>query len=211
MRPLPNSDLTYDAGQLAEISAGRTLLINAPVSGTPQSSVEWSLSNGNTLRPGESSGRFSVTENGALRIVRVRSTDSGAYQLRAANVIGEATRTTTVAVYGAPVITQSLRDSIAVAGVPVAVDDSGVAVVGAGLTLSMEGGAGGTPQPVGRFLKDGQVVTTGGRYIVETTPSGTLRLTVQNVEVGDSGAYAFIAESPGGAETTEISLTVERK
>eukprot|EP00118_Oscarella_pearsei_P020119 m.216804 g.216804 ORF g.216804 m.216804 type:complete len:5038 (+) comp39875_c0_seq3:78-15191(+) len=208
-RPLPSQDLTYDPGQQAEISSGQTLFITAPVVGTPLPNIEWSLPNGQTLSAGETSGRYSVLESGMMRIENAQQSDSGDYVLKASNRMGATTSTTPVVVYGTPSITRQIRDTISIGRNPVAVDESGAASIAPESTLVMEGGAGGVPQPAGRFLKDGELIVSGGRTTVETTPAGNLRLTIVNTEPGDSGTYSFVAESPGGTATSEVSLTVE--
>ena len=88
MATVPDTDMTFFPGQWAQIIRGRTVTFVVGVSGNPTPYVYWLLPSGRRLNVGQTYGRFSVAENGDLRISNVNPRDSGRYQVFASNFAG---------------------------------------------------------------------------------------------------------------------------
>ena len=206
-RPLPDGDVTRTAGQTSEVTVYRTAFIDLPFSGRPLGDVKWILTDGRTLIPGQTDGRFTVFENGTLRIRNVQPEDAGSYRVSVSNVVGESSRNTEVVTYRPARITTEAFETVVVDDVPTSASPSKPVIVRRGGTISFEGRASGTPQPIIRFLKDGIAIEPSDRIVVDTTPTGG-RITVRNASPDDNGRYTFVAENPSGVVVSSIDVEV---
>lgn len=112
-----------------------------------------------------------------------------------------------------PSITREVEDNVSTRDASgretrVKTSSEGVVKIQRGTTLVVEGSASGRPPPSVRFLKDGAVVSAGGRYSLGRTPDGGLRLTVSDVAPGDSGEYTFVAQNAGGVTSSSQQIAV---
>ena len=97
--PIPNEDFSIDVNQDVFILAGRRLLVNAELTAaTPPASISWSLPDGSSLSPGQTSGRYRALANGSLEVTNIELGDEGVYTVTATNRAGSVTGSTTVTV-----------------------------------------------------------------------------------------------------------------
>lgn len=98
--PPPDTDLDFSVRQDVRIIWGRTLTIDCiEIQAVPDATMQWTLQNGVSLQPGQSFGRYRVTENATLIISNVTLGDQGLYSCSATNVAGRSIAYSTVTVY----------------------------------------------------------------------------------------------------------------
>ena len=88
---------------------------------------------------------------------------------------------------------------------------SGSFFVRPGTSIALEGAASGRPLPTLRFLKDGEVILTEGRFSVGTTRDGGLRLEIDDVTTGENGTYTLVAENEAGSAGSSVTIIVDGK
>ena len=73
------------AGQPVDINVGRTFTIEADSGavGRPRARLRWQLPSGRYMRRGETFDRFSVSNDGTLRVRNVLPSDAGRYTVSA--------------------------------------------------------------------------------------------------------------------------------
>lgn len=101
--PPPNTNLDYSVRQDVYIIKDGSVTIDCvEIRAVPEATMEWRLRNGVVLRPGDSYGRFQVTENATLVITGVTLQDEGLYLCTATNIAGNSRAYSQVTVYGKP-------------------------------------------------------------------------------------------------------------
>lgn len=86
---------------------------------------------------------------------------------------------------------------------------SGAFIVRPGASIALEGAASGVPSPVLRFLKDGEVISSDGRFSLEPASDGGLRLVINLITTSENGTYTFVAENEAGSAGSSVSITVQ--
>jgi hemicentin len=214
-RPLSDSDQSYDSGQAAEVVAGRSVSVSVPAMGSPRPRISWLLPSGRRLSSGESYERFSVDEAGRLQIRKAESGDSGDYTTIASNTAGKSTRVSRVTVFGSPRIVRDVEDNVFITGLLEGdrrlrpSQSSGNFIVRPGTSIALEGSASGQPIPVLRFLKDGEFISTEGRFSVEPAGNGGIRLAIEDVTTVENGTYTLVAENEAGFAGSSVTIIVD--
>eukprot|EP00118_Oscarella_pearsei_P021550 m.242631 g.242631 ORF g.242631 m.242631 type:complete len:890 (+) comp40221_c2_seq3:3111-5780(+) len=191
----------YDLKQSAIGVKGRFLFIDAVLAkGTPPVKIFWTLPNGNSIIAGRSVGRFTVFDNGTLRIDDVTTDDRGEYRIVAMNEFGKDTFDSIVNVYVFPNIT-SLRVFRNYSPLPV---NKPSAMVRPGDTTAIQCQFDGMPVPTYKWLRDGVLVTYGKRVKVDSAGC----LIIEKSQTADSGVYECVVENVLGVVKQSVALEV---
>ncbi|XP_036059804.1 myosin light chain kinase, smooth muscle isoform X2 [Onychomys torridus] len=78
-----------------------------------------------------------------------------------------------------------------------------------GATAKFEGRVRGYPEPQVTWHRNGQTITTGGRFLLDYGVRGTFSLVIHTVREEDSGKYTCEASNGSGARQLTVELTVE--
>ncbi|CAM9592142.1 unnamed protein product [Lampetra fluviatilis] len=164
-------------------------LLECVVSGTPAPRVTW-RKDGAVLSPGNS--RYVFLEDGSLRVLASKVSDTGRYLCLATSPAGSERRRVDLQVH--------LRPSIAAGPTNVTV------VVNVQTTLACE--ASGIPKPEVTWLKNGRPLNTdSNQNMYRVLSSGSLVIISPSVE--DTGRYRCSAQNEAGADEREMDLTVQ--
>ena len=79
-----------------------------------------------------------------------------------------------------------------------------------GSSFSVSCSARGVPKPNLRFVRGDDLISSGGRYSIESNGERST-LTVDMVEDDDRGSYSCIAENSGGATSSTVEIETIRK
>lgn len=99
-KPVPDSDVTYLAGQTVYASKGKRFTVDVSYSGSPRPGIVWRLPSGRRLRTGERYGRYRVLNSGSLQVDDAQPRDSGSYRAIAVSRAGQDVIDTPVRVLG---------------------------------------------------------------------------------------------------------------
>lgn len=84
--------------------------------------------------------------------------------------------------------------------------------VNEGETLELKAKILGSPRPTVAWFKDGEPLPIDDERIKSVVlPDGTVKLTVENVKPGDSGAYKLVVKNPNGENACLCAVAVTRK
>ncbi|XP_072581337.1 myosin light chain kinase, smooth muscle isoform X9 [Vulpes vulpes] len=78
-----------------------------------------------------------------------------------------------------------------------------------GATAKFEGRVRGYPEPQVTWHRNGQPITSGGRFLLDCGIRGTFSLVIHAVREEDQGKYTCEATNDGGARQVTVELTVE--
>nr|XP_014332954.1 PREDICTED: myosin light chain kinase, smooth muscle isoform X5 [Bos mutus] len=78
-----------------------------------------------------------------------------------------------------------------------------------GATAKFEGRVRGYPEPQVTWHRNGQPITSGGRFLLDCGPRGTFSLSIRAVREEDKGKYTCEATNGSGARQVTVELTVE--
>uniref|UniRef100_A0A0N5BC31 Roundabout homolog 2 n=1 Tax=Strongyloides papillosus TaxID=174720 RepID=A0A0N5BC31_STREA len=166
------------------VIGSRAIMECSPPKGFPEPEIYWKKEN-KEIKPQEDS-RITVHPHGNLIIENVQKSDAGNYQCVALNAAGtRESNQAKLSVHAKPSFIVPPRDRTAEIGSSVFFDCQ----------------ASGDPMPSITFKKSGEAMPVGRAYIHPNNKG----LTIQNVQLNDTGEYICIAEnSAGRIETTAI-------
>ncbi|XP_078736296.1 uncharacterized protein LOC144950109, partial [Lampetra fluviatilis] len=184
------------------VEPGRRLaLLNCSAEGSPRPRVAWTLPGGARLAPGQSAGRFSAGEDGALRLSEPGAGDAGRYRCTASNVAGAAERSLRLEFGTRPWIS------------PSASRPGGLVRVVGGESTTLDCAASGDPPPAVSWTLPGGALLEGaaaaavrhaGRFSL--LPNGSL--VVSGATVHDRGNYMCRARSRLGEDSRLVPVVV---
>lgn len=84
--------------------------------------------------------------------------------------------------------------------------------VSEGETLELKAKIQGSPRPTVAWFKDGEPISPDDKRIKTTfLPDGNVKLTIENVMPGDSGAYKLVVKNANGENACLCAVAVTRK
>nr|KAG5705527.1 hypothetical protein BaRGS_009180 [Batillaria attramentaria] len=180
------------------VGRGRTATLQCVVTGNPPPTVFWSKGQEQHLMfPNHESGRYSVSEDGTLRIRDIQYDDEGQYVCQGLNVLGSEKATANIQVRGEdrrppPTIIMGPQNQT--------LELKEVAM------LPCQ--AKGDPPPVIRWYKDGRpLIGTDPRITILN--SGTLQ--ISDVRTSDTAVYTCKAISETGETSWKAMLTIAKQ
>ncbi|PAA90233.1 hypothetical protein BOX15_Mlig000533g1 [Macrostomum lignano] len=167
------------------VSHGSDRQLQCSASGEPQPAILW-YRNSVLL---SNSSRYTVQPNGLLTIKAMEPADAGIFQCFAVNSVDEKYASWWIRVESSvPKISTPMTNVT-----KLELEDVSFACV-----------ATGAPTPTIQWLKDGTHLTSGGRFLVQST--GSLLITA--VQVSDTGRYTCLASNTPGSDQTSGYLNV---
>ncbi|CAL1527760.1 unnamed protein product [Lymnaea stagnalis] len=180
------------------VGRGRTAILQCVVTGNPPPTVFWAKGKDQSLLfPNQDSGRFSVSDDGTLRITSVEYRDEGSYLCQALNTLASSKTSALLTV-----VDQDNRPPPIILAGPqnLTLEPKEVAM------LNCE--AEGQPPPTIRWYKDGKPLMHMDPRITLLT-SGTLQ--ISDVKLTDTGIYLCKAISDTGETDWTASVTVSKQ
>lgn len=175
---------------------GKSVLFHCIADGSPPPSVYWQkqVQTGEQMFPRHSysSGKFSVSDGGILRIDNVQLDDEGDYICHALNNAGQANASARLRVRDL----DDLKPPVIIEG-----PSNVTAQMSSSVVLHCR--ASGSPLPVVRWQKNGRPLAASARFTIN---QGSLRIV--DVYVTDSGMYTCFVSSESGEATASAQLTV---
>uniref|UniRef100_A0A3B4GE55 Roundabout guidance receptor 3 n=1 Tax=Pundamilia nyererei TaxID=303518 RepID=A0A3B4GE55_9CICH len=174
------------------VLADDTVDFSCEVHGDPTPTVRWRREEGELPR-----GRFEIRSENSLRLTQVRAEDEGTYTCVSENSVGKAEASAALQVHVPPQIVVRPRDQITTPG----------------RTVTFLCGTKGNPPPAVFWQKEGSQIllfpvqepSQSGRFTVSLSGE----LTINDVQVEDSGYYICQAISVAGSILTKALLEVE--
>ncbi|XP_049292507.1 peroxidasin isoform X2 [Anopheles funestus] len=167
-----------------ELLEGDPIVLDCVVTGAPTPSILWKFNNENIQN-----GRIKLFGNGSLILPTSTLDDGGIYTCCAGNALGNISVNVTVLVNAPPRIVLGPENQN----------------VKIGSTLTLECEADGNPLPHIWWKKDGLPVNeTSQVYFTDDA----IELTIDHVEVSDSGTYICVAENELGIAEVEAEVVV---
>lgn len=178
------------------VAVGRTISLHCTAVGNPEPTIYWETkSQGALMFVKYKSGRFSVAEDGTLRIERVQKSDEGEYSCIAYSSKGKAQASAVITVRD-----NDLRPPPVIRFGP----DNQTLGEDAVAMLRCQGT--GDPQPMISWQKNGRSVNKMDARIT-MLDSGTLQ--ISGLKISDSGQYTCKASSETGEASMTATLSVE--
>ncbi|XP_048583436.1 hemicentin-2 isoform X2 [Nematostella vectensis] len=177
--------------------------LHCPVTGVPAPTITWSR-NGQEM-PANGDG-YLVTNNGSLILEKVSSSDIGRYTCTARNAFGKDNANSTVNVMDpvSPEIVRSDEPRTIPPGdgspLTATVGDNITALTNTQVTLRCQ--ATGTPMPSVIWSKDGQVLVSGPRHVINKNGS----IVIQKASPVDRGRYTCTARNSHGEDRVLSTL-----
>nr|XP_042904669.1 obscurin-like isoform X2 [Parasteatoda tepidariorum] len=172
------------------------LKLSCKVIGYPEPEIEWYF-NGELISPRDS--RYTFTNFGdvhALNIQSCRPTDSGVFECKAKNSVGEDHTRSAVNISEKPEKGEP----------PMFLKRIGDNEVMEGMTAKFTACITGTPTPDVSWVKEGKPLDPSPRHKMELESTGILRLIVREVESGDYGDYSVTISNIHGSATSSAKL-----
>ncbi|XP_028259472.1 hemicentin-1 [Parambassis ranga] len=163
---------------------GGNAILNCEVRGDPLPTIQWSK-NGINIHI---SNRIRQLDNGSLAIYGTVSEDAGNYICVATNDAGVVERSVTLTLQSAPTIIVEPVDT----------------VVDAGTTVLLNCQAGGEPNPMTEWSRQGRPLFRNDRF--STLSNGSLRISSAQKE--DTAEYECVARNLLGSVLVRVTLTV---
>lgn len=168
--------------------------------GIPRPSVEW-LKDGKVVKEDE---RHQLTTHGdgivdsTFSIKTFSAEDVGTITCRASNIAGstdtscQLSMTRTAPSFGRPSLPRSME-----------VDE--------GEPLELKAHVNGSPIPKIAWYKDGERIVPDEHVKISTQPDGTTKLTIDEVQPTDCGAYKLVVSNPSGEDSSLCAVAVTRE
>ncbi|XP_058494160.1 hemicentin-1 isoform X1 [Solea solea] len=160
--------------------------------GIPPPSLTW-LKNGRPIENSDSLEMHIFSGGSKLQIARTQLPDSGVYTCLASNVEGEARKSYHLIIQVPPSISGSELPS-----------EMGVLL---NESIQLVCRVQGTPTPTIQWLKDGEVIKSGGSRGLRISPDSSI-LSVTRAHTTDSGKYTCVANNSAGEEDRIFNLNV---
>ncbi|XP_053408441.1 roundabout homolog 2-like isoform X2 [Mercenaria mercenaria] len=178
------------------VAVGRTISLHCSAAGYPQPTIYWETKAKKDLMFVKyQSDRFSVSDDGTLRIERIQKSDQGSYSCIAYSSKGKAQASADISVRD-----NDLRPPPIIRFGPInqTLEEDAVALLRCQAT--------GDPKPIIRWYKNGRSLDKkDARYLL--LDSGTLQ--ISSLKISDSGNYMCKAGSETGETTMTAKLIVE--
>ena len=180
-----------------EVFEGSAAKLGCRVRGTPSPDIKW-------LKDGESvevSRRITSDYDGkdaTLHFIKTALDDEGDYKCMAENEFGSASCTVELLVNEVqtkPTFVKRLKDANVLEGDSVA------------FTVQVQG----NPEPVVQWFAVDREISTGGRFVLDSTGDGQYTVTVSECEMKDKGRYKCVASNEVGTSVCSAALTVKEK
>uniref|UniRef100_A0A1B6FN80 Obscurin n=1 Tax=Cuerna arida TaxID=1464854 RepID=A0A1B6FN80_9HEMI len=130
-----------------------------------------------------------------LSIPHFSPADVGQYTVKAANLAGEAESSAMLKMAQIPPsFAKTLDRSVDLAE---------------GDTLDLKAKVDGSPMPSVKWLKDGEPLVPSERVKITVAPDGSVRLTIDNMQPADCGAYKLLAVNDNGESSSICAVAVQ--
>ncbi|XP_069497466.1 hemicentin-1 isoform X2 [Ambystoma mexicanum] len=188
-RPGSENQEGLSQGRVIEVAvrAGEDATLPCEVKSLPPPIITWAKE-GQLISP--FSPRHTILSSGSMKLLEARVSDSGMYLCVATNIAGNVTQSVKLSVHVPPKIQRGPR----------------VMKVQVGQRVDIPCSAQGIPLPEITWSKDGSIVLIdGGQYVA--SDGGTL--SIEKVEVLDSGVYKCIASNIAGRDEADVTIQVQ--
>ncbi|XP_076316761.1 protein Obscurin-like isoform X4 [Tachypleus tridentatus] len=184
------ADLDVPADELARLMCR--------VTGDPTPEIDWYF-NGSLIEPGL---KYCMSREGdlcTLTLFRPRIKDSGQYECRAKNSVGEGHCSAEIKVSDkapkgeAPMFLKKVRDC----------------GIMQGKTTRFTACVTGVPKPTIKWFKNGEQLEPGAHFEMEEERNGIVRLIIHCVQPEDVGEYRLSISNPYGSDTCTAKLFIE--
>ncbi|XP_039497795.1 basement membrane-specific heparan sulfate proteoglycan core protein isoform X32 [Drosophila santomea] len=184
-RERPSLKIVSDAQQTFSVGAPASLYCR--VEGIPEPTIEWVREDGQPLSP-----RHKIQAPGYMVIDDIQIQDSGNYECRAKNIVGEATGVATITVQE-PTLVQIVPDN----------HDLRL-TEGDELSLTCVGS--GVPSPAVEWVDE-----LGGKRDLYSPPSNTAIYKIYRVTKADAGIYTCRGQNEAGNDEAHVRVTIQER